>query len=255
MNIGGREFKCPPFSIEFEQKVIINAPTMTECKLYNPNNDTIKSAEGTKKGTYYDGPQVVITAGYEEENGICVLGKCSHFEVKRHGADTILAMKIWDTPTIWANTMIATTYNNLKISSIIQAIVNKAGLRFDSIKVGSDKILPTFTAQYFNTALQNLCKDSDSEYFFNNGILTVQSKTKLGTANAILLTPKTGLIDLPEKTQGGIKFKTLFLYKLMGGSIVKIESNNYNSVFKIIHGKKKFSTFGKAECEFEAQAV
>jgi hypothetical protein len=255
INIGGREFKCPPFDIEFEQKVVIGALTMTECRLYNPNNDTIKAAEGKKTGNYTDGPQVTIDAGYEDDHGTCVLGKSATYEVKRSKADTILSMKIYDETSRWANAVIATTYKNQSASSIIKAIASKVGIKTDAVSVGTDKTYTTFTAMYFRDALQKLCNDTGSELFFQNGVLTVQSKTAKGTARAVLLNTGTGLIGVPEKSQNGIKFQTLFLYKLMGGSIVKIESKNYNSAFKIITGKKTFSTFGKSECEFEAVPV
>ena len=255
VNIGGREFKSPPFSIEFEQKVVIGALTMTELRLYNPNKDTIKSAEGKKIGNYTDGPQVTIDAGYEDDHGTCTLGKSASYEVKQNKADTILTMKIYDETSKWANSVIATTYKNQSASGLIRSMASMVGISTDSIKVGTDKTYPTFTAMYFRDALCKLCNDTGSEFFFQNGVLTVQSKTTPGTANAILLNSGTGLIGVPEKSQIGIKFKTLFLYKLMGGSIVKIESKNYNSAFKIISGKKTFSTFGKSECEFEARPI
>jgi hypothetical protein len=255
ITIGTREFKCPPFDMEFEQKVGVGSLTSTECRLYNPNKDTIKAAEGKKIGSYIDGPQVTIDAGYEAEHGTCVTGKSASYEVKQNKADTVLSMKIFDETTKWANSIIATTYRNQTASSIIQSMTSKIGITTDSVQVGTDKTYTTFTALYFRHALQKLCNDTGSEFFFQNGILTVQSKTKPGTANALLLTPTTGLIGVPEKSQNGIKFKTLFMHKLQGGSIVKIESKNLNSVYKIITGKKKFSTFGKSECEFEAVSV
>lgn len=255
VTIGSRQFKCPPFSMEMNQKVIMGGLTMTECKLYNPNNDTIKSAEGTKRGSYYDGPQVIIDAGFDEDHGTCVLGKCAHYEVKRNKADTILSMKIFDETTRWANAIIGMTFRMQSASSIIQSMAGKIGIKTDAISVGTEKTYQTFTAMYFRHALVKICGDTGSEFFFQNGVLTVQSKSRPGTAQVILLSSNTGLLDIPEKTQFGIKFKTLFLYKLMGGSIVKIDSKNYKSTYKILQGKKVFSTFGQSECEFEAMTI
>ena len=75
VNAGGREFYYPPFSISFTQDVKINTLSQTELKLYNPSPDTIKIFEAIKKGNSYTYPRVTIEAGYEDENGTCVLGE------------------------------------------------------------------------------------------------------------------------------------------------------------------------------------
>jgi hypothetical protein len=254
LNINGRQFDYPPFSIAFDQTVAIGVPSSTSVRLYNPAPDTIKAAEAIKQGSSYEYPRIVIEAGYVENYGTCVLGEISDYKVKTSGPDKILEMKISDKTKDWANAIINKTWVNTRASVIIGSMLEQVGIELSSIGLGTDKLYNKLTVSYLREGLNKIVKDTNSEYNFINGIIEINPKVP-SLKKVIKLSYKNGLIGKPEKTQGGIKFKTLFLYQLNSGSFVNISITDINNNFKIKKGKKKFSTFGKAECEFEAIEV
>lgn len=252
LNIAGRLFKYPPFSIEFEQTLKIGVPSSTIAKLYNPAPETIKACEkkGTGPATVF--PHVIISAGYEQENGTCVIGKLYDYKVDRKGVDTILECKISDETLKWQNALVNVTYRQMMASAILTAVLAKVGISTDGVTLGSDKLYSTFTATTFRSALQKITADTNSEYYFSNGTLKVQSKTARNVKKVYVLSPSTGLLETPQKTQRGYKFKTLFFYKINVGDYVKLQTSKINTTLKIIQGKKTFSTFANAFCDWEA---
>jgi hypothetical protein len=259
MTIGdspGRVFKSPPFSLGFEQKIAGGVANATTAQLYNPNPDTIAAATPKNVGGVMRMPQIIIDAGYEDEHGVCILGQIYATEVKRQGSNVILEMKISEQTAKWTGAIINKTYVKMTATAIIYAMLGEVGIAPGSVKVGKEKTYKTpFTAGTLSWALQQICRDTDSTLYFGAGVVTIQPKTPAGTKMAVFLNSGSGLLNRPEKTSIGVKFQTLFLYKLGGGSLVKIESKTINGLYSIVAGSKKFSTFQNSECDFEAVAV
>ncbi len=259
MTIGdahARVFESPPFSIEFEQKIAGGVPNGITARLFNPNPDTISAAMPKKTGGVYQMPQVIIDAGYEDEHGVCVLGQIYAAEIKRKSADASLELKISDQTSKWSGAVINKTYQKMTATAIINAILGEVGITPGSIKLGKEKRYEKpFAVGSLSWALGQICRDTESDLYFSSGVVNIQPKTPAGTKTAAFLSSGSGLVGRPEKTNIGIKFQTLFLYKLNGGSLVKIESKNINGLYSIVSGTKKFSSFQGAECEFEAVAV
>lgn len=253
VRIGSRVFSYPPFSIEFDQTIKIGTPTTTILKLYNPNPDTIKACETKGSGASKQYPQVTIKAGYENESGTCVIGYIYDYEVKKTGADRVLECKISDQTLAWQTAVINKTYRQTLGSAIIRDILSTVGITAE-VSLGSDKQYPTFTATTFRSAVTKIIKDTNSEYYFKNGTFTAQPKTKKNTLNVYSITPQTGLLEVPKKTQAGWAFKSLFLFKLNAGDYVKLTTEKVDAVLKLTSGKKQFSTFGDAVCEWEGTA-
>jgi len=254
LNINGREFSGPPFSIEFEQTLENNKPASAIVRLYNPALDTIKAAEATKQGRSFVYPVMTIDAGYEENRGTCIVGEITDYKVKLSGADKILEMKVADKTTKWSNAIINKTWSNTTASTILRSMLSEVGINAGTIELGNDFIYKRLTVSYLKQGIKKVIRDTDSIYFFNNGVFTVEPSTP-GQKKAVLLTYKTGLIEKPEKIQKGLKFKTLFMCQLVTGSVVHIQTEGIDKTFKIRKGKKKFSTFGNNECEFEGVEI
>lgn len=250
VRIEQRVFNYPPFSIEFDQTFKIGVPTTTMLKLYNPSPDTIKACEAKGSGASKSYPQVTISAGYVDDNGTCVIGSIYDYEVKKQGPDRILECKITDKTLSWQTAIINKTYIKTTASVILRDMLSTLGITAD-ISLGSDKTYQTFTATTFRAAVQKIIKDTNSEYYFKNGTFYTQAKTKKNTLNVYRLTPTSGLLEVPKKTQRGWNFKTLFFYKLNVSDYVRLTTEKVDATLKIISGKKTFSTFGVAVCEWE----
>ncbi len=247
--VGSKQFSSPPFSIEFEQSFSLGALSSGVVRLYNPAPDTIKIAEGTPIGNTKQFPQVIVDAGYENFHGTTMIGECYEFSVKQQGPDRILEMKISDQTFKWNTALINRTFAKQRASSIIQLMLAQVGVT-GSVVLAEDKFYESFTAIYFAQAIQQIVRDCGSTYYFRDGVFMVSPLTPTAE-RATLLSAQTGLLGKPEKTQRGLKVRTLFLYNIGNGSWVQIKSSDVNETGKVLNGKKKFSTFGDSVCEFE----
>lgn len=252
INIGGRFFTSPPFSMEFDQTLKIGRLTQTKARFYNPSPDTIKAAEPKKFGRVTTFTEVIIDAGYESDFGTAVLGLIHDYKVMKKGPDTILEMTIGDATNKWINTLVSKSWKLTFASIILTEVLATVGI-VSTIILGQDKLYRTFSARTLKGAINKITKDTNSQYYFKNGIFRVEPKTPPKTAQVLYISPSTGLLDTIEKTKRGFKFKTLFFYKLQMGDIVQItDKNTPPSNVRLTQGKKKFSSFGKAFCTFEA---
>lgn len=254
INIGGRVFTYPPFSVEFDQSFEIGRITTSTVKLYNPSPDTVKVSEAKKSGTTYTFPKITVNAGYVDSNGTCIVGEISKYKVTTSGPDRILELTVNDATETWANAIINKSWSNTKASVILKDILATVNVSSTAIELENDLTFKKLTVWTFRDGLQKITQATGSEYYFINGVLTIGKKTPK-QKTVFNLTPQSGLISRPEKIQGGIKFKTLFFYQIGPGTVVKIVSAEYDKSFKVVRGKKRFSTFGDANCEFEAVEV
>jgi len=256
LTIGDRQLSYPPIDIEFDSKLAISQPPSTEVKLYNPNEDTISTVAKIVNGY---GPTVSIDAGFEEWHGECVNGYVTAYSVKKEHTDKILTFQVTDSGNKFEK-IINKTYLNQNADVILKDMISAVGVKNDSITIGTNKFYKTFTAKMFSDALATILKDTASISYYQNGFMTIQPKTlttkqKYGYS----LSLNSGLINVPEKALingvDGIKFQTLYLFNLYAGSIFKIDSRTAQGLYQIQTGTKKFSSFGKAECEFYAVPV
>ncbi|PJZ49217.1 phage protein [Leptospira saintgironsiae] len=250
VNIGGREFSYPPFSIEFTQEQKIGNLQSATLKLYNPAPETVRVFEAKKKGGGKIFPKVTVSAGYKEDSGTVVLGEAINYSVSQSGLDRVLEVQISDSTTKWSTAIVNKSYKKSSASSIIKDACKTVGIDPGEIELGEDKTYESMTIRGFNESIRKIALDTKSEFYFRNGLLTLQPKTSK-KKKVTLLNSSSGLLDKPEKTAKGYKIKTLFLYALSVGMIVKIESKEVNITAKIVKGVKNFSTFGDAGCEFE----
>lgn len=255
INIGGRLFSGPPFSIEFDQTLKTGVLTATKARLYNPSIDTIKAAEPSGTGKVKTFTEVSINAGYVNDSGTAVLGQINDFKVLKRSSDVILEMTISDITQKWANSQVSKTWRKTTASTILSDIIAEAGI-VTEISLGEDKTYRTFAARSLKGAIKKITADTESTFYFKNGILKIEPLSATKDREVLFISPTSGLLDKIEKTKDGFKFKTLFFYKLQMGDVIKIEDKNTPATtVKLFRGKKKFSTFKKSECVFEAKAI
>ena len=255
INIGGHLFTSPPFSLEFGQDFKTGRLTQTKARLYNPSPDTIRTAEPKRVGSVRILTDVIIDAGYESDWGTAVMGKIHDYKVIKKSPDIILEMTIGDATSEWTNALITKTWRQTYALQILTEILADISI-ISTISLGVNKYYRTFTATTFRGAVQKIAIDTDSEYYFRNGVFNIQPKSPPRTQTVLFLSPESGLLNKIEKITRGFKFNTLYFYKLMPGDIVQIQDKNTPvSTVRIVKGTKQFSSFGKSECEFEATEI
>ena len=251
LKIGTQLFTYPPFSIEFEQTLNQGTPATTKVRLYNPNSDTIKAAEGKPKGKTKQYPEIQIDAGFEDDHGLVCVGEINDFKVSRPEADTILELTVGDITGDYANLNIGKTFNNMNMGSIMESVIKEAG-KVGKVVVGKIKNIKSYTAGNFKDTLQNLATESGSVVRFKNNEIHVEPED-MNKRSIAYISPVSGLIGGIEKDSKGYRFKTVFMYNVGGGDVVQIEDNYIEKInVKIVEGKKTFSTFGNSDCEFRA---
>lgn len=256
LTIGDRQYTCPPFDVEFDQK--IGGSPVTEVKLYNPNEDTITAV--SKISSSGIGPLTIINAGYKELRGDCANGYITSFNVKKEQIDKVLTFHIMDAANK-IEKIINKTYISQNAESVLKDLLSLAGVSYEKIQLGLNNVnYKTFTAKAFGDALKVILADTESKDYYNNGIMTIQPKSYTTKPNwGYVLSKTSGLINVPERSivlgMSGIRFQTLFLYNLYQGSIFKMDSKNVQGTYQVIVGKKKFSSFQKTICDFEAIPV
>jgi hypothetical protein len=255
VNLSGRLFSHPPFSIEFDQTLKIGKIGTAKVRLYNPAPDTIKASHSKKVGRTREYPNISVEAGYDTDSGTTILGEIMDHKVIRKGPDQILEMQVGDKTKDWANALIGKSYVNQSASKIITDMLATVGIIGD-VTLGNDKTYKSFVGKTFKQALKNIVKDTDSILYFRNGQLKIEPSTPTKDRQVLFISPTSGLIGNIGKNKKGFEFKTLFFHKLTMGDIVQIEdSRTPKATVKLVEGKKKFSTFGKAECSWKAVEI
>ena len=257
----GRTFDCPPFFIEFDQKLNINGTTTTTLKIFNPNSDTIEASTASIINGNLRGANVSINAGYFNASGTCCVGEAYSRTIKRQGTDIVLTLEISDTPYKFSTALVAKSWNNQLVSQIISDACQSVGIAIGTIDLGADQTLKNYSAKSsFSSVIRKLCNQTKSQFYFKNGLLNIDPLRPKNKVVAQYLDETSGLIGNPEtKISNMIKsmsFQTLFFYNLNLGDYVQINSQNFrNTIGRIITGNKKFSMSGQCQCEFEAQMI
>jgi hypothetical protein len=245
--IGKREYKAP-FVLKFNAEFSMKGRGNTRAYIYNPSDETIENVV-PRKG---ENQQIIIDAGYEEDHGICIIGEICSYKVTKAGLERVLEMTISDSATKLSSIKISKTWNRgVKASAVLKDIVSMSGIDSAKIELDNDKIYPRGLS--LNTTLHNalnqMMRDTGSDYFLRNGKLYFQPKNDQGIKTGILLSSATGLIDRPEilsvkkdgkyVNQGSVK--SLFNYRIGPGEHIRVEAESFRGNCKVTKGSHSFS--------------
>ena len=257
----GKLFSCPPFAMEFDQKIAVGSQTTTTLKLINPNMDTINASTPKLINGITKGAEVVISAGYEGSYGTCCVGEAYVQKIQKANTEVTMSLEITDQTSVWSDALVSKSWQNQPASKIIKEMCSLIGLNAGNIVLGVDKTYPSCTCkQPFSQIVKWMCEDTKSEYYFQNGVFYIQPVQPASKKSVQYLSPATGLIGIPEPTTTNgiksVKFQTLFFYNLNAGDYIQIDSAEFKkATARIMNGTKKFSTYGSSLCDFEAQLI
>ncbi len=245
--IGKREYKAP-FVLKFNAEFSMKGRTNTRADIYNPSDETIENVVPRDKKNQ----KIIIDAGYEEDHGICIIGEICTYKVTKAGLERVLEMTISDSATTLSNMKISRTWHQgVKASTVVKDIAMMSNIDPGRIEMENDKKYSRGLS--LNTTLHNalnqMKRDTGSEYFLRNGKLYFHPKKDQGIKTGVLLSAATGLIDRPEilsvtkegkyVNQGAVK--SLFNYRIGAGEHIRIESENFIGNCKVIKGNHSFS--------------
>lgn len=235
-----KTFNYPPFRIDFETD--LDRFASTKIRLYNPNKATIEACDPVKVGTSFQYADLVLTAGYEDLNGVVCGGKIFQIKVTYAGTDKILELSVSEKAGIWSETNILKSYKKTPASVILADICETSNIQIGKISLGEDKLL-SYGATSLRKAIDDICNNTNSEFYFDEGKIFIVGKSIPSLPSQIYLDHTSGLIGRPEKLEKKRwKVRSLFRHEFRFNQVIKVRGGELDSQIKIIKGKGKFST-------------
>lgn len=210
------------FSIEKDQESNANKSKIT---LYNLNQESRAFMEDEKL-------IVFLKAGYEGRISTIFFGDVDERETVRNGPDIVTTLECTDQGKILqtANVQIGLNPGANNIQAF-EAAESAMGL---IIPARQKALIPvrqfvqgfsfTGTAQKL---MEKLTKEIGFKFSIQDGEIQLLSDIENDQQEAVLVTPDTGLIGFPTKTQRGAKFKALLNPEIRVGRAVKLESKQF----------------------------
>jgi hypothetical protein len=228
--------KCS-FRIE---KVAMQTANYAEVSIYN-------LSAGTEAEIIKDGDRVIIEAGYQgvittDGNGNKVEATPKQYGVifdglviqairdKEDNVNYKLTLVCMDGDSFLANNIIKMSIGGGQNQrQIVETIVSNAETPTEIGRISPDlntQNLPRGKV-FFGTPkqyLKNVAADNNANFWVDDGAVYITKATDIPPGQALVLTPQTGLIGVPQQTQDGASFKCLLNPNIKLMSMVKLDN-------------------------------
>jgi hypothetical protein len=207
--------------VEFNvNKATNQSPNLLDAKVYNLSKETMNKINLFTR--------VQLSAGYwYGDFGVVFDGTVVQYRRARESpTDTYLEILGGDEDS----TQGAFTFKRFEIgtkeSTVVQALVKDTGLPagYVSNKIGSEKLLrPLTLAGPTMQYLREMGQKYGANIYADNGKLFLVSQDEYRPGDAVVLSPKTGLVGIPELTPQGLQVRCLLNPKIQLGGKIKID--------------------------------
>lgn len=235
-----------------------------DIQVYNLKDETINAITANQIA--------VLSAGYEDDNGVIFNGTLKKKETKWEGLDKVTTFKCIDSTEDYTKSVFKKTYGrNTKASLILRELAQAAGLAIGDIDLPVDFVYRSgkMLNGKIKTLVAEIAKDCEAKLHINKGRLYVRDRVK-GDNLGLDISKETGLIDEPEEIEEevedekeskltnpkkqikGYKIKMLLNHKVTTDIIIKLTSKKISGVFRVSKGEHKGDTSGQeyyTECE------
>lgn len=201
------------------------SPNEAEFVLYNASSQTI--AQMKKSFT-----KVIVNAGYTQNYGLIFTGNIKGFENGKDGTDTYIKVSCGDGDEAYNYTVVNKTLAAGSTSATqAQELSAAMGIPISYQDSTTGTAYPRGRVFYGRPQeyLRQVSKNEESSWSIQDGKIIILKRTGLLPGTAVLLTPATGLIGIPEINEDGVKGKCLLNPMLKIGASVKIEQTLFNS--------------------------
>ena len=204
----------------------------------------------------------ILQAGYGERLQQLFYGDITRAYISRQGPDWVTTIECGDGSAALRSVHIDKSYapgTDLKqvIRDVAQSFVDQGKVVMGSLLgIRSEKTQTGVSLSGSSQKhLDDLAARQGLEWSIQDNTLQVLPKDRDSGLEAVLLTPRTGLIGSPVKREVagglGVEFKALIQAKLVPGRLVRIESRQVDGAYKIQSVTFAGDTHGQA---FYAQA-
>lgn len=232
---GGQGRKWTDLDIEFKvEKSGSSTPNKIGITIYNLSADSRGWCE--KKGN-----GVILEAGYVD-SGVKLLASAEIQTVThdKDGPDWVTKICAADGQKAHKTIMHESFGPKTKESAVIKAIAKKMGVKLGNLKGLSDEEFAQ-GRQLSGAArfeLDALCSSRGLRWSIQDGAIQILPIGSPTDADVILLSPASGLIGSPEKTEKGVKITSLLRGNLNPAQLVKLESRSLTGFYvaeKVTH--------------------
>jgi hypothetical protein len=216
------------FRVTFEvQNADIESPNNAVIRVYNLAYSTAARIRKEYSG-------VLLNAGYEDGNyGIIFRGTIKQFKLGReNGTDWFLDIFAADGDIAYnqgfTNTSLAKGATNLEIiQAAAKAMPENQGVEYGEISVTKQNfpnIRGTVLLGMARATLRNVVTSLDAGWSIQNGKVLVISNTGFRDDKIVEINALTGMIGVPEQTEGGIKVRCLLNSKIRIGGRIRLNN-------------------------------
>lgn len=204
-------------------------PNRADVGVYNVNDNTKGILESKNAKVY-------LEVGYGDDLQTIFVGNVTKVVHENKSPDILTKIELGDGDNAFRNGRIEEGFpSGTSTSHLIDKLIEASGLGRGSVKGIPDinyanGIVLSGSVRH---NLNEICKKNDLEWSIQDEAIQILPKKQFNLDSIVLLTPETGLVGSPSKTKKGIEFTSLLQAKLRPGGKVKIESRNYNGVFKV----------------------
>lgn len=218
-------------------------PNSAELTIYNLSTTT--AARLKKSFT-----KIIINSGYEANFGLVFSGNIKGFEETRENTETILKVTAGDGDKEYNYTVINKTLAaGATPDSIINEVSGAMGVPLGYKSSLEATTLPRGKVLYGRPYefMREQADNTGCTWSIQDGKVLFLKRTEVMEGGAVLLTPNTGLIGVPQITEDGVSGKCLLNPKLKIGTALELESKvhpDINGAYRIISVAHKGDTHG-----------
>src|ERR1700758_829138 len=228
---GDKGLDLSALRIRFEtQNADVESPNSAAIRVYNVSGKTISSV--VTRGEF---DQVVLNAGYQKGNyGVIFQGSIKQFRVGRENAtDTYLDILASDGDIGYnqgfVNASLDKSATNVdRINEAIKAMPStQPGFMPD---FGDSQHVPNLRGKVMfgmaRTQLRNSINTMGASWSIQNGKVNIIMDRGYLPGQEVKINRLTGMVGIPEQTDGGIKVRCLLNSKLKIGGLIQLDNND-----------------------------
>lgn len=183
-------------------------------------------------------PNGLLGTGFQGSSNVeaVFIGNISKVKHDRDNVDIVTKLEVKDGGNKFRNSRLDKGFPpGVKIKDIIQELADSMGLPVSSLQGIPDKNYANgFTVSgLVRDHLNKLALNYKFEWSIQDETLQIIPQDKTTDDGEILLTPDSGLLGVPAKTDKGVEFSCLIQPRLKPGKRVRIESRTLTGSFKL----------------------
>ncbi len=193
---------------------------------------------------------VQLQAGYLGKIQGCFTGDVTKVEHRRQGADRITIIEAGDAQKSLNEATISRSYaKGTSVKNVLMDVISS--FKNTSFSQKLDLVISPLaqltSGGSFEGASENILTELLSSFgltfSIQDGEITVEGSPLLNDTDVKIVSPSTGLIQSPSKTDKGIAFQMLLEARIRPGSIISLQSENVSGLYKatqVVHEGDNF---------------